>query len=114
MTLQLKDNYIVGVVSFCREVREKLRHKANVWGMYVVSELRQSGVGRLLLTSLINKAKSLDGLEQLNLSVVSSNIQAKGLYSSIGFTTYGIEKNALKNGDKYFDEELMMIFVKNK
>lgn len=49
------ENHMVGVIGFGREVREKLRHKANVWGMYIVPELRQSGVGRLLLTSLKTK-----------------------------------------------------------
>lgn len=106
-----ENNYMVGVVGFRRERSKKLRHKASVWGMYVVPELRQTGIGKLLLTELLNKAKSLDGIEQVNLSVVSSNIKAKGLYSSLGFKTYGLEKNALKVGKQYFDDDLMAFFI---
>ena len=30
----------------------------------------------------------------------------------IGFEKYGVEINALKTGDKYFDEDLMVLFLK--
>ena len=86
----------------------KLRHKSSVWGMYVVSEVRARGIGKLLLSELLNKAKCLEGVEQVNLSVVSSNIKAKGIYHSLGFKTYGIEVNALKIGVQYFNEDLMV------
>lgn len=107
------NNNMVGVVGFRRERRKKLRHKSNIWGMYVQPELRKNGLGKLLLSELLNKAKSLDSLEQINLGVVSSNIKAKGLYASLGFKTYGIEENALKIGEQYFDEDLM-VFLINK
>lgn len=107
-----ENNDIIGMVGFRRERRTKLRHKSAVWGMYVIPELRQTGIGKLLLSELLNKAKSLEGLEQVSLGVVSSNIKAKGLYTSLGFKTYGFEKNALKVGEQYFDEDYMAFFVK--
>ena len=106
-----KNNEMVGVVGFRREKRTKLRHKGNLWGMYVVSELAQTGIGKALLSELLNKAKSLANLEQINLGVVSSNASAKGLYNSFGFKTYAIEKNALKIGEQYFDDDLMVLFI---
>ena len=102
---------MVGVVGFHRGRREKLKHRSKVWGMYVVPELRKTGVGKLLISELLNKAKLLDGLEQINLGVVSSNISAKGLYNSFGFKTYAVEKNALKIGKQYFDDDLMVLFI---
>lgn len=102
---------MVGVVGFRRERRQKLRHKANIWGMYVVPELRQTGIGKLLLSELLNKSKFLDDLEQINLGVVSSNVNAKALYDSLGFKIYGVEKNALKIGEQYFDDDLMVLFI---
>lgn len=106
-----ENNDMLGVVGFRRGTRIKLKHKANIWGMYVVPEFRQTGIAKLLLAELLNSAKSLDGLEQINLSVVNSNVNAKGLYDSFDFTIYGVEKNALKIGEEYFDDDLMVYFI---
>ncbi len=35
---------------------------------------------------------------------------AKGLYESLGFEVYGRERRALKIGDEYVDEELMVLY----
>lgn len=102
---------MLGVVGFRRERRNKLRHKASVWGMYVVPEFRKTGIGKSLLEELLNITKTLDALEQINLGVVSSNISAKKLYETLGFKTYAIEKNALKIGEQYFDDDLMVLFI---
>ena len=92
-----ENNDMVGVVGFRRERRKKLRHKANVWGMYVVPELRQTGIGKSLLAELLNKAKSLDDLEQINLGVVSSNISAKRLYEFTWFQNLWSRKKCIEN-----------------
>ena len=106
------DNKLIGTIGLHRETRIKLRHKATIWGMYVSSQYRKRSVGKLLITEAINLAKSMGGLEQLNLAVVSSNINAINLYKTVGFMTYGKEKNAIKLGNKYFDEDYMVHFVK--
>lgn len=98
---------LVGIVSFVRESNLKTVHKGNIYGMYVSQEVRGRGIGKLLILELINKAKDCKGLEQLNLAVVSTNGAAKNLYQSIGFETYGIERNALKYNDQYYDEDFM-------
>lgn len=59
--------------------------------MYVASQLRHMGIGKSLLMELLNKAKAIQGLEQISLGVVSSNEQAKGLYASVGFQICGLE-----------------------
>lgn len=107
-----EENKMIGVIGLHRERRIKLRHKATIWGMYVSKEYRKKRFGKLLLFEVLNIAKSMEGLEQLNLCVVSSNIKAKNLYESMNFETYAIEKNAIKFDNKYFDEEYMVYFVK--
>ncbi|MFJ5767541.1 GNAT family N-acetyltransferase [Lysinibacillus sp. NPDC093210] len=102
---------LVGIVTFMRESSVKTRHKGNVFGMYVAPEGRGRGVGKLLMRELIKRAKSCDGLEQINLTVVSNNISAKKLYMSLGFVVYGVERNALKFNRQYFDEELMVLHI---
>jgi ribosomal protein S18 acetylase RimI-like enzyme len=91
-----------------RESSPKTAHKGNVYGMFVEPEIQGRGLGKSLLLELIRKAKNCNGLEQINLTVVSNNEPAKKLYKSIGFQVYGVEKNALKFSGEYFDEDLMV------
>lgn len=105
---------LVGIVGFRREARNKTRHKAGIWGMYVEPAWRRMGVGRSLLSALLEKAGAMEGVEQVNLAVVSSNASAKKLYQSLGFLTYGVEKNALKVDEKYYDEDLMACRLKKE
>ncbi|KOP67245.1 acetyltransferase [Bacillus sp. FJAT-18019] len=100
-------NELVGIASFVRESNLKTAHKGNIYGMYVSQENRGRGIGKLLIHDLINKVRDCIGLEQINLAVVSTNEAAKYLYKSNGFETYGIERNALKFNNQYFDEDLM-------
>jgi ribosomal protein S18 acetylase RimI-like enzyme len=103
---------LVGIVTFIRENSLKTVHKGNVFGMYVSQESRGQGLGKLLMLELIRKARNCNGLEQINLTVVSDNDSAKKLYESVGFEVYGVERNALKFNEKYFDEDLMVLKVK--
>ena len=77
--------------------------------MYVPQELRGKGIGKALLQAAIAYAKTLPGLEQINLSVVLTNKEARHLFISLGFETYGLERQALKLHDHYFDQELMTL-----
>jgi len=98
-----------GIVALVRESGMKTTHKANIFGMYVTNEKRGQGIGKILMLELIKIARTIDGLEQINLSVVSNNEPARRLYQSIGFETYGIERNALKFHGQYYDEDLMVL-----
>ena len=106
------ENKIIGVVGLSRGRRIKLRHKATIWGMYVSAEYRKNGIGRLLMSEILKIAKSMEGLEQLNLSVISNNTKARNLYISMEFEIYATEKNAIKLDGKYFDEDFMVYFAK--
>jgi RimJ/RimL family protein N-acetyltransferase len=103
---------LVGIVTFMRENSHKTGHKGNVFGMYVTPESRGQRLGKLLLLELIRKARNCDGLEHINLTVVSENDSAKKLYMSVGFEVYGVERNALKFNGQYFDEDLMVLNIK--
>ena len=104
---------LVGMVSFHKEIGEKDRHKGDIYGMFIHGDYQNKGLGKLLLSTLINKVKEeYPDLEQIRLSVVSNNISAVKLYGHLGFEKYGVEINALKTGDKYSDEDLMVLFLK--
>lgn len=102
-------NQLVGIAGFRREPMVKMRHKALIWGMYVPRELRGHETGRALLEAAIEYAKTLPGLEQINLAVVLTSKEARHLFISLGFETYGLERRALKLHDRYFDQELMTL-----
>lgn len=93
---------LVGIVAFVREGGIKTSHKANVSGMYVTPEYRGKGIGKALMLELIGRAKHRDGVEQINLAVISENGTAKKLYKSLGFEVFGVEHNALKYNGKYY------------
>ncbi len=104
-----EDKQLVGIANFRREEMVKMRHKGVIWGMYVPRELRKKGAGKALSEAAIEYAKTLPGLEQINLAVVLTSKEARRLFVALGFETYGLERHALKLHDKYFDMELMTL-----
>jgi ribosomal protein S18 acetylase RimI-like enzyme len=100
---------LLGCTGFERETRTKQRHKGKVLGMYVIPDARGTGLGRKILVALLLEAKQLDGLEQIILSVTHSNEGVRLLYISMGFVTFGIERNAIKVGQNYYDKEFMAL-----
>ena len=105
------DNQLVGVVTLVPEEKVKLKHRANIFAMYVTSSQRGRGLGRELVKTAIQQAAELSSVEQIHLTVTSSNEPAKKLYASLGFEPYGVEKNALRIDGTYYDEELMVLFL---
>lgn len=63
-------------------------------------------MGRRLVETIIDFARKR--VELIQLAVVSDNEQARRLYANFGFLEYGIEKNALKQDGRYYDEVLMV------
>ena len=103
---------LVGIATLIVETKKKINHRATIVAVYIHQDYRNAGIGRSLLTELINKAKTMTMIEQIYLTVTASNIPAKQLYHSLGFETYGLEKRAMKMKDIYYDEELMVLFIK--
>ncbi|WP_019241681.1 MULTISPECIES: GNAT family N-acetyltransferase [Bacillus] len=105
------NNKLIGVVSLVKESKLKLKHKASIFAVYVSPEKRGLKIGKRLMIEAIKKAKDMEGIEQINLSVAVSNESAKKLYTSLGFEVFGREKRALKINHIYFDEEYMVLFL---
>lgn len=104
-----EDERLVGIVGFFRESGTKGQHKGYIISMYVAPEQRGRGIGKALVTEAIAQARTIPGLDQLLLAVVTTNTAARQLYRSLGFEAYGLEPRALKYGDQYWDEELMIL-----
>lgn len=106
------DHQLIGVVTLIIETREKIKHRATLVAMYVTPEHRGKGIGKALILEAIQKAKEIETIEQINLSVTVTNEAAYRLYSSLGFETFGVEKRALKVDGEYLDGKHMVLFLK--
>ena len=101
------ENELVGVVTIVNLEPVKVKHRANLFAMYVTLHARKQQIGRRLVQEALRTLKQHPVIEQVHLSVVRTNEAAKALYQSLGFQSYAIEPRALKIGDTYPDEELM-------
>jgi len=106
------DGQLVGSAGFARSDRLKRRHKGHVWGMYVSDTRRGQGVGRGLLTALLDRVLALPDLQQVLLSVAQTQVAASKLYVSLGFESYGREPEALRIGDELIAEDYMVLRLK--
>ena len=97
---------LVGIAGFQLQRGQKRAHKGTLWGMYVRPGARAAGVGRLLVEAVVALARA--EAELIQLSVASDNAPALRLYRSLGFKPYGLEKDALKQDGRYWDEVLMV------
>lgn len=103
------DEELAGFLDFVRLQREKLRHCAELSGMYVAPAFRRSGFGRALVNAVIAHARALGGVRQLKLGVNAANRAAVLLYRSVGFTRFGVEPDALCVDGTYYDVELYVL-----
>jgi RimJ/RimL family protein N-acetyltransferase len=92
---------LVGVAGF------HVPHKGVLWGMYVRSQARGTGLAAALVQRIVGHAQPL--VEEICLRVVASNAAACRLYSTAGFKEYGLERRALKIGSEYYDDVLMAL-----
>src|SRR5215469_1604335 len=100
---------LTGMAGFYREPGEKNRHKGRIWGVYLTPRLRGAGLGRSLVQTVLDSARAFDGVEQILLSVAATQTAAARLYRSLGFVPFGLEPRALKIGDRYIDEEYLIL-----
>ncbi|WP_455199129.1 ribosomal protein S18-alanine N-acetyltransferase [Kaarinaea lacus] len=66
--------------------------EAHILNLCVASEFQRRGLGRFMLTTVLNGAKSLD-VQNVFLEVRPSNFSALSLYEQLGFNEIGIRKD---------------------
>lgn len=67
---------LVGTIRLLPRDHIKKCHCADVVFMFVRTQVQKHGIGRMLLDSLIERAREMSGLEQLELSVSSDSLTA--------------------------------------
>ncbi len=106
-----EDSRLAGTMGFYREKHDKFHHKGVVWGVFVRKESRGKGVAKALLTEIIHRVRQVPGIEQVLLVVAAGQPAPKRVYESVGFRHYGTEPRSLKVGDRYIDDELMILYL---
>lgn len=90
-----QDAVLAGVAGLTFESREKSRHKAALFGMYVSSTARGKGFGAGLVQAALAEAASRSGIKVVQLSVTQGNPSAQRLYERCGFVQFGLEPFAV-------------------
>jgi ribosomal protein S18 acetylase RimI-like enzyme len=96
-----EDEKLAGAAGLSFESREKARHKAHLFGMYVPPRCRGRGFGRALVDAALGFARSRNHIRIVQLTVTQGNASAESLYRHCGFVTFGIEPYAVAVGGDY-------------
>jgi RimJ/RimL family protein N-acetyltransferase len=100
---------LIGTAGFYREPRAKHHHTGIIWGVFVASANRGQKIGHMLVAAIIERARTLPGVEKVQLTVSAAEPYARNLYVSLGFKTYGVEPRAMFVDGRYFDEDRMFL-----
>ena len=98
------DSRLAGIAGLAFESREKARHKATLFGMYVSADVRQRGFGLQLVQAVLAEARTHAHLRLVKLTVTAGNDAALNLYRRCGFVQFGLEPMAVRVGEEYFDK----------
>lgn len=101
---------LIGIAGLRQEPYAQLRHKGTLWGVFVHPQYRKSGVARELLQAALTHARNMQ-LRQIHLRVNTENHRARRLYTTSGFTGYGVERRAMCVNGHYFDEENIVLYL---
>jgi RimJ/RimL family protein N-acetyltransferase len=92
---------LVGVAGLAFESREKAKHKATLFGMYVPAAHRNRGLGRRLVIEALAQAKDRPVTRLVQLTVTDGNAAAEALYAGCGFVRFGVEPFAVAIGNRF-------------
>ena len=100
---------LLGIATLVRSERLKLRHRADVLGVYLAPEMRGRGLAQAMMGELISAAKQMPGLDVLELSVTETQLAAQHLYERLGFVMWGVQPDAVREGGQALSELHMQL-----
>ena len=103
------DSHVVGLCEVSGlNPGSDVSHRADL-GISVSKDHRGKGVGTALIQETLQRCRGK--FEIIELSGLTTNQVAKELYERFGFKTFGIRHRSVKRGERYFDEELMLLEI---
>lgn len=105
------DGEIVGSCNVGRvSMQKRFLHRAAT-GLLLKKDYWNRGIGTNMMRQCISWCRE-NGIEQLELDVVTQNTRAIAMYKKFGFEIHGTKKHALKYADgTYADEHIMCLFL---
>jgi ribosomal protein S18 acetylase RimI-like enzyme len=103
------EDRIVGtaILALTARPQKQLRHKCEIWAVFVDARARGQGLARRLMETCIAEARAL-GYEAIVLTASTHLTHVVALYESLGFVIYGTERGMVKLADgRYVDDHLM-------
>ena len=94
---------MVGTVRLNPRAGPRINHGADILFLYVHPRNQNQGVGYQLMQTLIDRAKTIDNLQQLELSVSHDSRAALRLYQKLGFEETGRLKRQIRVGEVFYD-----------
>ncbi|MFN8587631.1 MAG: GNAT family N-acetyltransferase [Candidatus Eisenbacteria bacterium] len=82
--------------------RERERHKATLFGMFVKPAARGNGLGRALVEAALDAARAREGVRVAQLAAIEGNDGALQLYERCGFARWGVEPMCFANPERGF------------
>lgn len=101
------DDALVGMAGAHWSSKAKLRHVAQVYGVYVAPETRGAGIASLLMRRLLAELHSIGHIEKASLMVNTEARKAIRLYEKLGFTIVGTACREEKVDGRYYDLHYM-------
>lgn len=97
---------VVGMVQLNVKSSPRIRHVGEI-GISVHTAHQNQGIGRELMENILDLADNWLNLTRVQLTVISLNEQAVGLYKSLGFSVEGTLKYAQSFKGAYVDSLMM-------
>ncbi len=97
----------VGMIGYIINNKNKTKHIANIFGVYVKKEYRRQGIGKKLFDIALKFIQKNVNVFKINLGVNSELKAAIELYKKHGFKIVGRLKKELLVDGKFYDELMM-------
>ncbi len=104
---------LIAICGFQRYDAEKTKHRARIMQVYVTPDYQRQNIATQIIKATITEALKLQGLEQIELGVITTNSNAETIYKNLGFKEYGIQKGYLKINNTYYDHKMMVLHTKD-
>jgi len=105
--IAIHDNRVIGWCDITSLHRDVYAHVGSL-GIGVLASYRGHGIGKALIQSALEKAKSR-GLTRVELTVREKNYSAIRLYEKFGFVKEGLHRNAIRVCNKYENQISMAL-----
>ena len=100
---------LVAAAGIVRVANAKSAHRSKVWGVYVDPEYRRLGLGRRVVSAVVELARQWPGVDFVDLAVSENSPEARRLYEGLGFKAWGREPEAIDCNGRRYDEIYMTL-----